>query len=97
MNIEDYKDIFEPFKKLIEIEILGETREVPEHNSLFRCFQYLSMETVSYGNFCWNGECAKCQVWLENTATDKPVSACRTKMREYTKIVKMCPEIKLDV
>ncbi len=90
-------DIFEPFEKLVEIEIIGEKREVPENNSLLRCLQYLSMETVSYGDFCWNGECANCRVWLENTAKDKPVLACRTKVRENMKIVKMCGEIELDI
>ncbi len=96
MNLENYWDIFEPFEKLVKIEILGEKREVPENNSLLRCFQYLSIETVSYGDFCWNGECANCQVWLENSATDKPVLACRTKVREDMKIVKMCAEIVLN-
>jgi NADH dehydrogenase/NADH:ubiquinone oxidoreductase subunit G len=89
-------DIFEPFEKLVEIEILGKRYEVPENNSLLRCFQYLSMETISYGDFCWNGECASCQVWLEDTAKDKPVLSCRTKVREGMKIVRMSAEINLD-
>ena len=92
----DNLDIFEPFEKLVEIEILGKKYEVPENNSLLRCFQYLSMETISYGDFCWNGECASCQVWLEDTARDKPVLSCRTKVREGMKIVKMSAEINLD-
>jgi succinate dehydrogenase/fumarate reductase-like Fe-S protein len=92
----DNLDIFEPFEKLVEIEILGEKYEVPENNSLLRCFQYLSMETISYGDFCWNGECASCQVWLEDTAKDKPVLSCRTKVREGMKIVRMSAEINLD-
>ena len=89
-------DIFEPFEKLIEIEICGKQYEVPENNSLLRCFQYLSMQTISYGDFCWNGDCANCQVWLENTAKDKPVLACRTQVREEMKIVKMSAEINLN-
>lgn len=89
-------DIFEPFEKLVEIEILGKRYEVPENNSLLRCFQYLSMETISYGDFCWNGECASCQVWLADTAKDKPVLSCRTKVREGMKIVRMSAEINLD-
>ena len=44
-------DIFEPFERLVEIEILGERREVPENNTLLRCFQYLSMDTISFGDF----------------------------------------------
>lgn len=91
MNI----DIFEPFEKLVEIEILGEVREVPENNYLLRCFQFLGLETISYGDFCWNGDCANCQVWLENTAKEKPALACRTKAQSGMKIVRMSREIKL--
>jgi hypothetical protein len=58
MNI----DIFEPFEQLLEIEILGEIRAVPENNSSLRCFQFLSMKTVSYGEFCWNGDYANCRI-----------------------------------
>jgi len=89
-------DIFEPFERLIEIEILGERREVPENNSLLRCFQYLSMDTISLGEFCWNGDCANCQVWLENTTKDKPVLSCRTKVQEGMRIVRTSAEINLN-
>ena len=92
MNI----DIFEPFEQLLEIEILGKIRAVPENNSLLRCFQFLSMETVSFGEFCWNGDCANCRIWLENTQTEKPILACRTKVQAGMKIVKMSDEIKLE-
>jgi NADH dehydrogenase/NADH:ubiquinone oxidoreductase subunit G len=88
-------DIFEPFEKLVEIEICGTIREVPENNTLLRCFQYLSMETISYGDFCWNGDCSNCQVWLEKTAREKPVLACRTKVENGMKIVRMSEEIKV--
>lgn len=95
MNYEDYKDIFEPFERLIEIEICGEKYEVPENNNLLRCFQFLSMETVSYGDFCWNGDCANCQVWIETNGTEKCVLACRTKVVEAMKIVRLSKEIEL--
>lgn len=88
-------DIFEPFEKLVEIEIIGEKREVPENNSLLRCFQYLSMETVSYGDFCWNGDCANCQVWIKNGDKEKAVLSCRTNVLEGMKIVKMADEIEI--
>ena len=89
-------NLFEPFEKLVKIEVSGEKRNVPENNSLLRCFQYLSLETISYGDFCWNGDCANCRVWLENTEQEKPILACRTKVRDGMKIVKMSGEIKLD-
>ncbi len=88
-------DIFEPFEQLVEIEICGKMREVPENNSLLRCFQYLSMETISYGDFCWNGDCSNCQVWLKNGETEKAVLACRTKIQEDMKIVRMNREINI--
>jgi len=90
-------EIFEPFERLIEIEIQGKTVCVPENNTLLRCFQYLSMETVSMGDFCWNGDCANCQVWLEGVAKEKPVLACRTKVEEGMKVVRMSEEITLVV
>jgi NADH dehydrogenase/NADH:ubiquinone oxidoreductase subunit G len=96
MNLEDYKDVFEPFEKLIEIEILGKKIKVPENNSLLRCFQYLSIKTVSLGDFCWNGDCANCQVWLESNVKNKPVLSCRTTVKEGMKIVKMADEIVLE-
>ena len=95
MNLEDYKDIFEPFEKLVKIEICGEIREVPENNSLLRCFQFLSMQTISYGDFCWNGDCLNCQVWLKNGDKEKAVLSCRTKVEEGMKIIKLNGEINL--
>ena len=95
-NWEDYKDVFEPFEKLVEIEILGETASVPENNTLLRCFQYLSLETISYGDFCWNGDCANCQIWLEDTEKEKPKLACRTNVQEGMKIVRLSEQIELE-
>ena len=90
------QNLFEPFEKLVEIEILGEKAKVPENNTLLRCFQYLSVKTISYGEFCWNGDCANCQIWLAENGDGKPVLACRTKVRENMKIVKMANEIKIS-
>ncbi len=90
-------DIFEPFEKLVEIEILGETYKVPENNTLLRCFQFLSMETISFGDFCWNGDCLNCQVWIKNSDKEKPLMTCRAKVEEGMQIVRMAEEIKLEV
>ena len=91
----DLPDIFEPFEKLIEIDILGTKHRVPENNSLLRCFQFLSMENISYGDFCWNGECLNCQVWLQNGEKQKAVMACRTLVLEGMQIVRMSDGIDL--
>jgi hypothetical protein len=91
----DFPDIFQPYNKLVEIEILGEKRLVPENNSLLRCFQFLSLESISYGDFCWNGECLNCQVWLRNGNKEKAVIACRTNVQENMQIVKVSDAIDL--
>lgn len=92
----DHPDIFQPYEKLVEIEILGEKYSVPENNSLLRCFQFLAMESISYGEFCWNGECLNCQVWLDRGDKEKMVMACRQTVEEGMKIVRMADEIDLS-
>ncbi len=37
---------FRPYEKLVDITILGKKFQVPERNSLLRCFQFISPETV---------------------------------------------------
>ena len=93
MNNLHYPDIFEPFEKLVEIEISGAKYLVPENNYLLRCFQFLWLEKISFGEFCWNGDCANCQVWLAENGTEKPALACRTKIAENMRIVRMSAEI----
>ncbi len=88
-------DIFEPYEKLIEIEILGTKYMVPENNSLLRCFQFLAMENISYGDFCWNGECLNCQVWIQNGEKEKAVIACRTNATEGMQIMRLAEGIEL--
>ena len=95
MKIEDLKDVFQPFDRLIEIDICGDKRMVPENNSLLRCFQYLALENISYGDFCWNGECLNCQVWLQNGDKEKAVMACRTIVAENMKIIRLADGIDL--
>lgn len=85
--------MFEPYDRLIEIEILGKTRSVPENNSILRCLQFLDLEAISYGDFCWNGECLNCQVWLKNGEKEKAVIACRTNVFPGMDIVRMSDQI----
>ena len=93
------EDLFEPYQKLVEIEILGQRVEVPENNKLLRCFQYLSIETISFGDFCWNGECNNCQIWYrvkENgEVKERTTLSCRTKVTEGIVITKVSSHILL--
>jgi hypothetical protein len=93
-------DLLDPYERLVGIEVLGKHVEVPERNRLLRCFQFLSLKTISYGDFCWNGECTNCQIWYhtegESKVDDKPALACRLEVIEGMTITSMTPYIKLD-
>jgi len=92
-EMQPHPEIFTPYERLIEIEILGETYEVPENNSILRCFQYLDLETVSNADLCWNGECLLCQVSIQNGDKEKSVIACRTNAAEGMKITQISKDI----
>lgn len=88
-----HPEIFAPYKRLIEIEILGRKYQVPENNSILRCLQYLEMDAISHADLCWNGECLNCQVSIENGGKEKAVIACRTDAAEGMKIRKISKDI----
>jgi hypothetical protein len=90
-------DLLDPYERLVRIEVLGRAVEVPERNRLLRCFQFLSIETISYGDFCWNGDCANCQIWYHDAGQtdeqDKPALACRFDARDGLVITRLDPHI----
>jgi len=93
-------DLLDPFEKLITVEIMGREVSVPEKNRLLRCFQYLSINTISYGDFCWNGDCTNCQIWYhmkgQDEASDRPALSCRLECEEGMVITRLSPFIKLE-
>ena len=93
-------DLFDPYERLVSIEVLGKQVEVPEKNRLLRCFQFLSLKTISYGDFCWNGECTNCQIWYhtagQTKADDRPGLSCRLEVIEGMTITSMASFIKLE-
>jgi hypothetical protein len=92
-------ELFAPYERLVEIEVLGRAVRVPERNRLLRCFQFLSIETISYGDFCWNGDCANCQFWYheegESDGQDKTGLACRFDVREGLIITRLSPPVRI--
>ncbi|MFN2481820.1 MAG: hypothetical protein ABR554_10175 [Pyrinomonadaceae bacterium] len=94
-------DLYEPYERLIEIEVLGRRVRVPENNRLLRCFQFLSLKSISYGDFCWNGDCTNCQFWYREAddpagAPDKTALSCRFRVREGLRITRLDPCIRLE-
>lgn len=93
-------DLLDPYDRLVTIEVAGQRVQVPDRNRLLRCFQYLSINTISYGDFCWNGECTNCQIWYhlagQTEAEDRPALACRMEVIEGMVVTTMSRFIKLD-
>lgn len=86
-------DIFLSYSNLVKITVCGREFEVPENNSILRGLQYAEMDSISYGDFCWNGECLNCQVWIKNGDKEKAVMSCRTDVTEGMQIVRVSDEI----
>jgi len=89
----DQLEIFEPYEKLIDINICGRGVQVPENNSILRCLQFLDMESVSESELCWNGDCLDCQVWIKSGDKEKAVISCRTNAEPGMEIVRISEAI----
>ena len=92
-------DLLDPYEKLVPIEVLGRRVEVPEKNSLLRCFQFLSMNTISYGDFCWNGDCTNCQFWYheegQTEEQDRTALSCRFRVTEGLVVTRLSPHVRI--
>ncbi|HZS03350.1 MAG TPA: 2Fe-2S iron-sulfur cluster-binding protein [Blastocatellia bacterium] len=90
-------ELFDPFERLVQIEVLGQKYSVPEKNSLLRCFQYVAFEPISYGGFCWNGTCRTCEVRYHlGDERDRQCLTCCTKVTEGMVITETSPEIRFE-
>lgn len=93
-------DLFEPYEKLIRVELLGRRVEVPENNTLLRCLQFLSPRGLVYGDLCWNGDCGNCQFWYREEGQadgeEKTALACRFRVREGLRLTRLTSSIRLD-
>ena len=87
---------FRPYEKLVEISILGKKFQVPERNSLLRCFQFISPETIPYGRFCWNQDCQYCRVTCQLPDDDEPreMLSCKFIVMPGMEITDMSQELK---
>jgi hypothetical protein len=88
--------LFRPFTRLIRIAILGREFEVPENNTLLRCFQYLAPEPVSYGRFCWNEDCQYCRVTFDLGvgSASRAALSCKLMAQEGMRVKEAAAEIR---
>ncbi len=90
-------DFLEPYDKLIRITILGRPAEVPENNTLLRCFQFLAPETIPCGRFCWNNECGNSKFYYkrpDDPRERKSRACCFRKVKEGLEITVLSAELK---
>src|SRR5579863_2906819 len=88
---------FRPYERLVKIKLLCKSVEVPEKNSLLRCFQFLSPETIPYGRFCWNQDCQYCRVKAKLPDDDeaREMLSCKFMVMAGMEITEISPELKL--
>jgi hypothetical protein len=88
--------VFRPYERLVEIKILGKAFQVPEKNTILRCFQYISPETIPYGRFCWNQDCQYCRVVGKLTDEERPhdLLSCKFLVSAGMEITEISPELK---
>lgn len=91
-------DFYEPFEKLVRIEVLGRVLEVPENNLLLRQLQYVSAD-IGSGRYCWNGECRYCEIEYRRggEGPDLPALACRLKGLEGMCVTRIASEMKYNL
>ena len=71
---------------------------VPENNKLLRCFQYIEMDAVSLGDYCWNGDCSNCLVEYEAGKGEiKSAMACRLYVRPGMVITGLSASLRVDL
>ena len=87
---------FRPYEQLVKIKLLGKTVEVPDRNSLLRCFQFLSPQTIPYGRFCWNQDCQYCRIMakLPDDDESREMLSCKFIVMPGMEITEVSPELK---
>lgn len=91
-------DLYDPWKKLVRVVVLGRVFEVPENNILLRQLQYVA-EDIGVGRYCWNAECRYCEIHFERPGdtTEYPGLACRLQGTEGMRLTKLASEIRYNM
>jgi hypothetical protein len=88
--------LFRPYDKLVKIKLLDREVEVPENNMVLRALQFLAIEGVAYGRFCWNEECQYCRIVYDTGEGTKKHTAlaCKMLVKEGIRIQEISTELK---
>lgn len=88
--------IYDPFERLVDIEIEGSSFSVPENNILLRCVQFIVDEGIVLGRFCWNNECGNCELTWRTPDRPEPqrTRGCQTVVREGMVLSELTPDLR---
>jgi len=81
-------DLYEPYDKLISIEVLGRRFEVPENNLLLRQLAFVASD-IAWGRYCEIHYCQK-------DGPELAALSCRIKGVEGMRITKLAPEVRYN-
>jgi hypothetical protein len=95
VGVNGTNQVFRPYERLVQIKILGKTFEVPEKNTILRCFQYISPNTIPFGRFCLNQDCQYCRVVGKLADDDQPreLLSCEFLVSAGMEITEISPEL----
>jgi len=95
--LDPHAGLFRDYERLVEIKVMGRAFQVPERNTILRCFQYLSPETIPFGRFCWNQECQYCRVVgkLPDDDEAREMLSCKFMVSNGLEIIDLSPELRL--
>jgi hypothetical protein len=88
--------LFRPDQRLVKIQLLDREVEVPENNMVLRALQFLAVEGIAYGRFCWNEECQYCRIVYDTgEGTSKHTAlACKMMVKEGIRIQEISTELR---
>lgn len=89
-----FSDLYGEYFKLLRVSVMGREIEMPENNTLLRGLQYSAPQTISYGQFCWNGTCHNCTVTVSNKCGEFKERACRIDICDSMRVTSVSSEIK---
>jgi hypothetical protein len=91
-------DLYEPYRNLIRIVVLGRVFEVPENNLLLRQMQFVAPD-IGTGKYCWNAECRYCEISYcrKPGEPEQAALACRLKGLEGMRVTKAAFEIRYNM
>ncbi|PYP86254.1 MAG: hypothetical protein DMF61_14195 [Blastocatellia bacterium AA13] len=89
--------LFNRFERLVEITVCGVRFSMPENNNLLRGFQYAKADALMRGNYCWNGDCINCIVWIDHPEGKSKGLACRTEAVSDMTISAVSDDLRIDL